>query len=77
MQHWEYTVADFSRIGGAVAELDRLGAQGWEAVGMVSTWGAREWRFVRPVVLLKRPLSESPQPERVSRGNEDEVDDGP
>jgi hypothetical protein len=54
MQRWEYAVADFTKLKKAVAELDRLGAEGWEAVGLVSTWGAG-WRFVHPVVLLKRP----------------------
>lgn len=57
MQRWEYFVADFTKLGDAVAELDRLGAQGWEAVGLVSTWGAG-WRLVHPVVLLKRRLPE-------------------
>jgi hypothetical protein len=57
MQRWEYAVADFTKLGGAVPELDSLGAEGWEAVGLVPTWGAG-WRFVHPVVLLKRPLPE-------------------
>jgi len=57
---WEYTVADFTKLGNAVPELDRLGAEGWEAVGLVSTWGAG-WRFVHPVVLLKRPRPEPVQ----------------
>jgi len=57
MQHWEYAVADFTKLGKAVPELDRLGADGWEAVGLISTWGAG-WRFVHPVVLLKRPRPE-------------------
>ncbi len=25
---------------------------------MVTTWGVSEWRFVHPIVLLKRALSE-------------------
>ena len=61
MQYWEYSVADFTKLGNAVPELDRLGAEGWEAVGLVSTWGAG-WRMVHPVVLMKRPRSESAQP---------------
>jgi hypothetical protein len=61
MQRWEYTVADFTKLDKAVPELDRLGAEGWEAVGMVSTWGTGGWSFVHPVVLLKRPRPESPQ----------------
>ena len=60
MQNWEYTVADFTKLEKAVPELDRLGGQGWEAVGLISTWGAG-WRFVHPVVLMKRPRPESAQ----------------
>ena len=60
MQRWEYTVADFTKLEKAVSELDRLGAEGWEAVGLVSTWGAG-WRFVHPIVLLKRPVAQSVQ----------------
>lgn len=60
MQRWEYKIADVTKLERAVPELDRLGAEGWEAVGLVSTWGAG-WRFVHPVVLLKRPLPESAQ----------------
>ena len=54
---WEYTTADFSKPKNT-DELDRLGADGWEAVAMVTTWGANEWRFAHPVVLLKRPMGE-------------------
>ena len=61
MLHWEYAVADFTKLENAVPELDRLGSEGWEAVGLVSTWGAG-WRFVHPVVLLKRPRPEFAQP---------------
>ena len=57
MQRWEYAVADFTKLGKAVPELDKLGADGWEAVGLVSTWGAG-MRFVHPIVLLKRPVPE-------------------
>jgi hypothetical protein len=60
MQRWEYTVADFTKLNRAVPELDKLGAEGWEAVGLVSTWGAG-WRLAHPVVLLKRPSPESAQ----------------
>jgi hypothetical protein len=60
MQRWEYTVADFTKLNRAVPELDKLGAEGWEAVGLVSTWGAG-WHFVHPVVLLKRPCPEAAQ----------------
>ena len=37
-----------------IEELNRLGREGWEAVAMVSSWGVG-WRFVHPIVLLKRP----------------------
>ena len=30
----------------------------WEAVAMVTTWGASEWKFAHPIVLLKRPVAE-------------------
>ena len=43
----------------AVEGLARLGADGWEAVAMVPSWGVG-WRWVHPIVLLKRPLPESP-----------------
>ena len=39
MQRWEYIVANFTKLEGAVTELDRLGAEGWEAVGLVPMWG--------------------------------------
>lgn len=55
MQRWEYTTADFTKLEKAVPDLNKLGEEGWEAVGLVSTWGAG-WRFVHPVVLLKRLL---------------------
>jgi hypothetical protein len=60
MQRWEYKVADFTKLDKTVPELDRLGTEGWEAVGLVSTWGAG-WRFVHPVVLMKRPVPELAQ----------------
>lgn len=56
MERWEYRIIDISGLGKDVPGLDQLGAEGWEAVGMVSTWGAREWRFVHPIVLMKRRL---------------------
>jgi hypothetical protein len=56
MEHWEYTLADLAKLEKDVGELNRLGAEGWEAVGMVSTWGTRQLRLVHPVVLMKRPL---------------------
>lgn len=56
MDRWEYTIVDMSGLNKEIDALNRLGAEGWEAVGMVSTWGAKEWRFVHPVVLFKRRL---------------------
>jgi hypothetical protein len=58
MQRWKYTLADLTKLENAVPELNKLGGEGWEAVGLVSSWGAG-WRFVHPVVLLKRPLAET------------------
>jgi hypothetical protein len=57
MSRWEYKIADMSKLEKQVADLNELGAEGWEAVGMVSTWGAG-WRMVHPIVLLKRTLPE-------------------
>lgn len=57
MDRWEYTVADLTKVEKDVAELNRLGAEGWEAVGMVSTWGAGGFKFVHPIALLKRRLT--------------------
>ena len=58
MERWEYRVADLTKVEKDVSELNRLGAEGWEAVGMVSTWGAGV-RFVHPIALLKRRLPDS------------------
>ena len=55
MERWEYRVADITKVEKDVSELNRLGGEGWEAVGMVSTWGAGV-RFVHPIALLKRPV---------------------
>ena len=56
MERWEYMTFDFKKPNRDVAEgLARLGADGWEAVAMVSSWGVG-WSFVHPIVLLKRPL---------------------
>ena len=63
MPHWGYAVADFAKPGRAVPELDSLGADGWEAVGLVSMCGPG-WHGVQPVVLLKRPR---PEPAREDR----------
>ena len=55
MDTWEYTTLDILKRRGEVDELNRLGRDGWEAVAMVSSWGLG-WRFVHPIVLLKRQL---------------------
>jgi hypothetical protein len=52
---WEYKIADLTKVEKDVGELNRFGAEGWEAVGMVSMWGAGGFRFVHPIALLKRP----------------------
>ena len=56
MERWEYKVADLTKVEKDIGELNRLGADGWEVVGMVSTWGSSGVRFVHPIALLKRPL---------------------
>ena len=56
MERWEYKIADLTKMEQDIGALNRLGADGWEAVGMVSTWGAGGFRFVHPVALLKRPV---------------------
>jgi hypothetical protein len=59
MDTWEYMFVDVSGLQKDIGEMNRLGLDGWEAVGMVSSWGAREWKFVHPVVLMKRQLKPS------------------
>jgi hypothetical protein len=56
MQRWEYKTVDFSKPKRDVEDLNRLGAEGWEAVSMVTTWGVSEMRFAHPIVLLKRAI---------------------
>ena len=55
MQRWEYRTFDLVKRKNESEELNRLGQKGWEAVGMVSSWGVG-WRFAHPIVLFKRPL---------------------
>ena len=57
MDRWEYKIADLTKVEKNVGELNRLGSEGWEAVGMVSTWGAGGFNFVHPIALLKRQLT--------------------
>jgi hypothetical protein len=56
IERWEYMTFDMKKPKKDAAEgLAQLGADGWEAVAMVSSWGVgRSW--VHPIVLLKRPL---------------------
>jgi hypothetical protein len=54
MQRWEYMTLDLVKRKNEIEELNALGREGWEAVAMVSSWGVG-WRFVHPIVLLKRP----------------------
>ena len=56
-QAWEYTTLDLTKPKRDIDGLNRLGREGWEAVSMVSSWGVG-WRFVHPIVLLKRSLPE-------------------
>lgn len=56
MQRWEYMSLDFTKPKKDIEELNRRGADGWEAVAMVTTWGVSEMRLAHPIVLLKRPL---------------------
>jgi hypothetical protein len=52
---WEYMTFDLTKPTKEIERLNELGLQGWEAVAMVSSWGVG-WRFVHPIVLLKRPV---------------------
>jgi hypothetical protein len=54
MDRWEFKVADLTKVEKDISEPNGLGAEGWEAVGMVSTWGAGGFKFVHPIALLKR-----------------------
>ena len=54
-QLWEYTTVDLTKPKTEIETLNRLGREGWEAVGMVSSWGVG-WRWVHPIVLMKRTV---------------------
>ena len=60
MQRWEHAVADFTRLEGAVAELDRLGAEGWKRRAW-SQRGVRDGASCIPQSPQKRPRPESAQ----------------
>jgi hypothetical protein len=54
MSHrWEYMTVDLAKPNKGVESLNQLGRESWEAVAMVSSWGVG-WRWVHPIVLLKR-----------------------
>ena len=55
MQRWEYKTFDLVKRRDEVESLNQLGGDGWEAVGIVSSWGVG-WRMVHPIVLFKRAL---------------------
>ncbi|HEY7045214.1 MAG TPA: hypothetical protein VH419_16210 [Nocardioidaceae bacterium] len=54
-QRWEYMTLDLNKRRTELDSLNELGRDGWEAVAMVSSWGVG-WRWVHPIVLLKRPV---------------------
>ena len=56
-QRWEYMTFDLTKPYSQGERLNELGRQGWEAVAMVSSWGVG-WRWVHPIVLLKRSLAD-------------------
>ena len=61
MDSWEYMTYDVKKLKAMTAGLNQLGAEGWEAVAMVSTWGVGA-AMVHPMVLLKRRLTEAATP---------------
>ncbi len=56
-QAFEYLTFDLVKRNTEIEGLNRLGRDGWEAVAMVSSSGVG-WRFVHPIVLLKRPVAD-------------------
>jgi hypothetical protein len=57
MSRWEYMTFDLSKPRAEIEQLNQVGREGWEAVAMVSSWGVG-WRWVHPIVLLKRSVAE-------------------
>ena len=60
VQRWEYTTFDLVKRRREVEGLNQLGREGWEAIGIVSSWGVG-WRMVHPIVLFKRALPDDAQ----------------
>ena len=60
LQAWEYTTFDLAKPKRDIDGLNRLGREGWEAVSMMSSWGVG-WRFVHPIVLLRRRVPDDVQ----------------
>jgi hypothetical protein len=54
-ERWEYMTVDLAKPTKDIASLNQLGRESWEVVAMVSSWGVG-WRWVHPIVLLKRML---------------------
>jgi len=57
-ERWEFMTVDLVKPQREMEHLNRLGRDGWEAVAMVSSWGVG-WRWVHPIVLLKRRVADS------------------
>jgi len=64
-QRWEYMTLDVNKRRTQLESLNDLGRDGWEAVAMVSSWGIG-WRWVHPIVLLKRPVPNDAQDGRAN-----------
>jgi hypothetical protein len=57
-QRWEYVLVDAltNNNGSLEAQLNALGAVGWEAVGWAAVGDERGARPEAPVMVLKRPV---------------------
>ena len=66
MDRWEYRTYDVKKLKSMAGGLNELGAEGWEAVAMVSTWGVGAG-MVHPMVLLKRRLPDGVSSDAESR----------
>ena len=58
LQRWEYVLVDAlsNNNGSLEAQLNELGAAGWEAVGWAAVGDIRRSRPEAPVMVLKRPI---------------------